>query len=387
MKHASPIFALLTCSFVFSLQAKSAHAAPLRSDFVPENHHKNTIPWMPESLAPFLNSSTTLGGFDELVPYVLPSPNQEDAGSCLYMATTGIAEWWLARLNPHLSRKPNGPIDLSERYLMNIAGIDENETKLENWRTDSIYLFNNNTQKSYLNKDYPYTKGWYKSAPSSNNLEPALPNESGAEYGTSFNWISQLNKISAQSVKLPQFHREVIFADPENNQWNIGVAPSNIVETVKAKLIEKRAPVLVIYNHHSYWHAVYIIGFNDTLDNGNCAYTERFRERVGTRTVELEEAARNAKTEEERKTYEQRAQRSREAQTKIETAYQNGGGCISSKGVFYIRDSIYPDENGPVYDYDPSQTGEEGPYTKKIVFKEYDWLRYFANHVAVITVQ
>src|SRR4051812_43128067 len=33
-----------------------------------------------------------LGGFNELIPYVLASPDQEDAGSCLYMAITGLAE-------------------------------------------------------------------------------------------------------------------------------------------------------------------------------------------------------------------------------------------------------------------------------------------------------
>ena len=88
----------------------------------------------------------SLGGFDKLVPFVLPSPNQEGAGSCLYMATTGVAEWWLARLNPTLSRAPDGPLDLSERHLMNLAGGRGNEQEdkadLPNWRTDSIYLFN-----------------------------------------------------------------------------------------------------------------------------------------------------------------------------------------------------------------------------------------------------
>jgi hypothetical protein len=387
MKKRFSFATLLACSFTTALLANSAHALPLQSDFIPEKSIIQERFEMPKAIAPFLNSSARLGGFDELVPYVLASPNQEDAGSCLYMATTGIAEWWLARLNPQLSRNPDGPVDLSERYLMNIAGIDENSTKLENWRTDSIYLFNNNTQKSHLNKNYRYTKGWYKNSGTTNILQAAEPNSPGAQYGTSFNWIPQLESIKAQNVRLPRFSREVLFADPENNQWNIGVAPQNIVETVKAKLIEKRAPVLVIYNHHSYWHAVYVIGFNDAMDNGNCAYTERFRERVVERISELEEAARNAKTDDERKTYEQRAERSREAQTKIETAYQNGGGCTSTKGVFYVRDSIYPDENGPVYDYDSSLTGEEGPYTKKIVFKEYDWLRYFANHVVVVTAQ
>ena len=73
-----------------------------------------------------------LQGFNELVPYVLPSPQQEDAGSCLYMSLTGIAEWWLARLNPAVSRRPNGPLDLSERHLINISENKKYQKNVQN---------------------------------------------------------------------------------------------------------------------------------------------------------------------------------------------------------------------------------------------------------------
>ena len=46
---------------------------------------------------------------------------------------------------------------------------------------------------------------------------------------------------------------------------------------MKAALRTRKAPVLVIYNQNSYWHAVYVIGYNDATDNGNCSYTESFR--------------------------------------------------------------------------------------------------------------
>ncbi len=380
------VVSLLAYSFI-PLFATKAVAQPIRSDLRKENVFERNELWRPERLMQMLTDQNRLGGFDELVPFVLASPDQDEAGSCLYMATTGIAEWWLARLNPKVSRSPDGPIDLSERYLMNVAGVDENETHLPDWRTDSIYLFNNAASKSVLNSSYRFTKGWYKGTSYGNNLEPAKPHENGAEYGTNYNWISELQTIKGGEVVLPHFKREVVFADPEHNQWNIGVAPENIVDTVKKKLATSKAPVLVIYNHNSYWHTVYLIGYNDEIDNGNCSYTQRFRQNISTRIAELEQAARDAKTDAEREAYLVRAKRSHEAQQKIENTYTRHGGCTSSKGVFYIRDSIYPDEKGPIYDYDPANNGEESPYSKKIVFKEYDWLYYFANHIVVVTAE
>ena len=334
-----------------------------------------------------LREERGLGGYDELVKYVLASPDQDEAGSCLYMSLTGIAEWWLARLNPGISMAPNGPIDLSERYMMNLSAIEEDEMKVPNWRTDAIYLYNESGRKSVLNSAYPFTKGWFTGSVADNNLRPALPKAPGAEYGVDINWYDGRSTIKEGWVSLPEFGREVIFADPERNQWNIGITPKDIVERVKAALVTRKAPIQIVYNQNAYWHSVYVIGFNDQMDNGRCAYTERFRERIAERAAELEKSLAEAKTAGEKAYFEPRAKRAREAQGKIEKAYIQGGGCTSSKGVFYIRDSIYPDENGPVYDYDPANLGpkpDEAPYAKKIVVKEYDWLRYFANHVTVI---
>jgi hypothetical protein len=329
--------------------------------------------------------NTELGGFDELVPYVLPSPNQEDAGSCLYMAITGIAEWWLARLNPTIPRTSDGLLDLSERYTMNLANaMEEDDVDLANWRTDTIYLFNQNNSHAVRNITYRFTKGWYYGETYSDHLEPATKNTPNAAYGTLFNWIDQRPVQQSEFVQLPQFERKIIFADPEKNQWNIGVAPDNIVEQVKHTLQTEKAPILVIYNHNSWWHAVYVIGYNDNIENGNCAYTENFRKRIDERAQELDQAVQNATDPVVKKAYEIRAKRAHEAKSKIETAYATRGGCTNNKGVFYIRDSIYPDPDGEIYHYDPENPDADDKYTKKIVFKEYDWLRYFANHISVI---
>ena len=328
------------------------------------------------------------GQFDELLPFILPSPDQEEAGSCMYMALTGIAEWWLARLNPNMSRASDGPLDLSERYLMNLGADTKNSKQLENWKTDSILLFNNANSMAALNSTYRYTKGWFKTSEKTGLIVKATPKENGAEYGTGYNWISELNQFPHNSqIRLPKFSREIIFSDPASDLWNVGVAPDNIVEIVKNKLRTEKAPVLVIYNHNSYWHAVYIVGYNDHMDNGSCAYTENFRKNLDATTDDLSGFLPIRKNPFDKSTLESRLEKIKDTRTKLEEAYARHGGCTSSKGVFYIRDSIYSNADASLYDYDLKNQGEERVYTKNIVFKEYDWLYYFANHVAVITAK
>ena len=58
---------------------------------------------------------------------------------------------------------------------------------------------------------------------------------------------------------------------------------------------------------------------------------------------------------------------------------------LYSWGVFYVRDSIYGDKNGPTYDYDLSRTGEEAPHGRKIILRSYEWLQTAANHVVQIS--
>ena len=145
-----------------------------------------------------------------------------------------------------------------------------------------------------------------------------------------------------------------------------------------------QAPVLVMYNHHRYWHVVFIVGYNDDMDNGNCAYTETFRTRIAALVGEMEQRANEGAAPAAKQWYKHVAAFTKTYQAKLERAYATGGGCTSNRGVFYIRDSIYPDPSGPVYHYDPARPQHDARYSKKIVFKEFDWLRYFANHITVV---
>lgn len=325
-----------------------------------------------------------LKGFNEMLPYILRAPDQEDAGSCLYMALTGIAEWWLARTHPQMSRVSDGPLDLSERYLMNLAGVDEAENGVKNWKTDSIYLFNKE-RKAVLNKNYRFTKGWY-SENATGDYVPATANTKGAQYGTPFNWINNLEDIKGSSVAMPAFERKVIFADPEDNQWNVGVAPSDIANQVKLALQTKKAPVLVIYNHYGYWHAVFIVGYDDNLSTGQCKFVEGFRTNMAAKPAKLRAQAASAPDTSSRDKLLAQALKSEKISHKFEAAYSAGGGC-GEKGMFYVRDSIYGDKDQPSYDYDLSQTGDEGNYSKDVILREYDWLKYMSNHATQVSIQ
>lgn len=323
-----------------------------------------------------------LNGYTELVPYVMGSPNQEGAGSCLYMSITGTAEWWLAKLNPQSSKNIDGPLDLSERFLMNIAGIDEDRSPVANWKTDTIFHFN---QIGYgmLNRHYRYTKGWFQDT--STGYAKAEPHAEGASYGTEYNWIDERPQSHEGRINLPQFNRRVIFADPASNQWNVAVTPANIVDQVKYYLKKFKAPVNVIYNHYGYWHAVMIVGFDDQEPSRGCSFT------AGTGPYFLDQAnqytaqAENAETEAEKNRLLARAKSyQQQAQTVID-AYDRGGRC-AGKGVFYVRDSLYQDPEGASYDYDLENTGEEVNIGKKVILREYEWLKVLSNHLIQIYI-
>ncbi|MGZ3659326.1 MAG: hypothetical protein ACXVCK_04475, partial [Bdellovibrionota bacterium] len=215
--------------FIFLAASFSAVASPVQLTGVkfPNHVEEGSEPVTVSVQA--TEPGAALPGFSELVPFALRSPDQQEAGSCLYMSLTGIAEWWLARLHPTISRAPDGPIDLSERYMMNIAGLDEDSNGVPNWKTDSIYLYNR-AGGAMLNTNYRFTKGWY--ARRNGQVVPATAGATGAAYDTNYNWIDQ-RPVKAPLVKLPTFQRTVIYADPASNQWDTGVMPDNIADRIK----------------------------------------------------------------------------------------------------------------------------------------------------------
>lgn len=322
-------------------------------------------------------------GFNDLLPYILPAPNQGNAGTCLFMAHTGVIEWWLAKLAQVQYPKINGDFDLSERLSANLKTLGTGDQLIENWRTDTIYRFNQ-LGYSYLNRDYPFTQGWYKRDARGVRV-PAREGDQDASYGINYNWIPEFHDLVAPKVYLPKFKRAVFYADPKQNQWNIGGAPTDIVQQVKEALRQKRSPIITIYNHMGYWHTVVILGYNDSLEH-NCAYVNAFPSYMSERASQLRIDAENSDDPKTRRKLLGKARKFESRGKEAQNLFKKQGGC-HKKGVFYVRDSIYSDKTLPLYDYDPSHNGEEMHYSATVIAREYQWLSIFANHIYQITVQ
>ncbi|MGZ3711766.1 MAG: hypothetical protein ACXVBE_08420, partial [Bdellovibrionota bacterium] len=230
------------------------------------------------------------------------------------------------------------------------------------------------------NTDYRFTKGWYITTPD-DEYHKAAPGEKGAIYDTGYNWVDE-RPTTTPVVALPHFNRDVLFADPASNQWNTGVMPADIVNRIKKALVEKKAPVQIIYNHFGYWHSNFILGFDDEQTNDDCKFVRDFMNYMELRPAALRKSAAAEVDPTKKADLLTRARRAEDAYRNTSGAYKDHG--CKGKGVFYVRDSIYPDSNGPAYDYDLSRKGDEGFYSKRVVMLEYEWVTYMANHAIQI---
>lgn len=343
-----------------------------------ESFEKNLSGVETKALLP--NAQDYQGGMNEFLPYIIPSPDQENAGSCLFMSHTAVSE---VLINRQRNRNGLNNVDLSERYLMNLSKANIGDDLIRDWKTDTIFRLNK-TKKTYRNSDFPYIKDWYKTG--SNGLRVfARENEQGAFYGVRANWVIALDQlVKKPSLPTPLFKRDVLFADPKGNRWNVATAPNDIVKKVKRALDKKTGPVLVIYNHTGFWHAVMVAGYNDHVQNHGCPFVSEFPDKMNARADEIEAEAQSASSPRERDRLQRKARLFRNRATQVGRSYQKAGGC-SNKGVFYVRDSIYPHPSMPEYDYDPNRSGEEKPLTPPVILREYEWLTHLSNHVIHIT--
>lgn len=306
--------------------------------------------------------------FDALVPLVQACPDQDEAGSCLYMALTGAAEMALAQANPAATRVHDGDLDLSERFLMNAGS----RHAVANWLTDSIQVFNL-AGGGLRNRDYRFTKGFYEAE--GDDLRPSAAGAAGASYGTRFNWIDGLTPdLLARRIDLPRMDRRVVYEDPNHDQWATGRLADGHVEEVKRLLVSTRRPVQVLYNHFGYWHCVLVVGYDDTraCDGGFVTrwvqYTAEQADQMLASTEERERA---------------RGQRWKGYVDAVR-ANIDRHGLTRGRGVFLVRDSIYEGPADDLYDYDTSRTGDEAPYAARIIERDDAWLKHLANHVVLI---
>jgi hypothetical protein len=284
------------------------------------------------------------GAVDErLLPYALASPNQYDAGSCLYMSTTGAAEVLMNQHVPLEEIEYLGDTDLSERFLMNATTyVPQTEMR---WTLSDLVFAYNHLGGSMLDRDYP--------------MATALD---GEYVVVSYSWNNDLpSDWEDQLVATPWFERTVVFLDPlknDNSQWNVGLMDDTTVAQIKYLLRTKQAPLLVVYNHYLYWHSALIVGYDDTVETSGCPLVEDMQDYFVSEGFAS-------------------------YSNKVENHKDDLGGC-TDMGIFYVRDSIYPGgEEEPVYQY-----GGPYPYTakysKRIIERTYNWVKFLSNHVYVI---
>lgn len=289
----------------------------------------------------FVSEADTFTDAHDISTYTLASPNQFDAGTCLFMATTGAMEMLMNQRFPLDQIAYKGNTDLSERYLMNVATDVLSEDITPYALTDMIYAYNF-LQGSVLDLDYPFILDF----DSEGNLSAAT----NWENDLPVNWPDML-------ATTPTAERTVIFVDPlrdENSRWRVAIADHDIIAIIKHELVSKNAPVVIVYNHFNYWHSDIIVGYDDNLTSGGCPMV------VESLRYYLKKGKINNVV-------------------KILLHMLKLGGC-SDKGVFYVRDSIYdggPDEPDYVYNEEIPFVGK---YSKRIIERTYNWVLYLANH-------
>jgi hypothetical protein len=279
---------------------------------------------------------------DDLLPYTLASPNQYDAGSCLFMANTGAMEIVLNVFQNNASPTYNGQTDLSERYLMSASDLVPS------------------SQFNYVITDVAYTFNYFGGA-LKNSIYPFTAALDGSYYSCQINWTNELpSNWQTQLVPTPGVDRTVVFIDPtfdQNSIWDVGVAPRNVVNRIKWELRTKNTPVIVVYNEYMYWHATVIVGYDDNANVGDCPVV--------------------------RQSMSYFTSNGRDDWTKKIQAHMNTQGGCQTKGAFLVRDSIYDGGSAePTYNYGGS--GFSAKYSKRIIQQPYDWLVYLGNHAYTI---
>lgn len=359
-------FYLFSISVLFSLSAFGLELTYVKGLIHRQAYFEKHQPVVSYALAP--KNWKDLKGYNILLPYITPAPDQEDAHSCMIMSLTGIAEFWLNRYNGKTEFVPNGELDLSERWWMNLSYSPQHTKEADYWYSDAIYLFN--STRAALNRDYPFVKGWHTE--NDFDVRPAKPSDTNARYGVRYSWYDETNSVKAPLLALPKFERKILFKDKDENPWAVGVTPQNIPQLVIETMEKYQAPVQVIYNHHGIWHSVVIVGFDENMSSYNCPFIKetirRYREEIKISNEEKDE---------------DRASMFAEYLDELNKSLKKNGGC-SPKGMFYVRDSFYSDPSEPLYVYDPSNPSTSRPYSKRVILREFDWLRNLANHINVI---
>ena len=298
---------------------------------------------------------------DDLLPFVLASPNQFDAGSCLFMANTGAMEVLLNQHTPPEDVQYGGDTDLSERYLMSAYDHAPAST-MPYFLTDLLYTYDA-LGGSLLSRDYNFCAG-YVVETANGSISPAKSTDENAYLSCSYNWFDMMPEgWQSMLVATPPTDRTIIAVDPkrdDNSRWRVALFDDDIVERIKYELRTKNAPVIVIYNHYLYWHANVVVGYDDTVASNGCPMV--------TDSIEY---------------FEEKGAAS--YANAIRARMDEQGGC-SQNGVFHVRDSIYEgDSDEPDYDYSTAEVSiQKEKYSERLIKLDYNWVKYLGNHTYTV---
>lgn len=172
----------------------------------------------------------------QLKGYMLPSPDQLGAGSCLYMSATGIAEYLINKSKGIVNPQVGGPTDLSEQWTINLS--------------KTVQLGNN-----------------YTDAPELLARAGALPDSrmKFRAYASS-SWMNERAIAGRGTEALPPFQKDVLFnGGGEGSQNAYGQMGPKDLERIKKYLRENQSPVLFVYKPPTanWWHANIITGYDD----------------------------------------------------------------------------------------------------------------------------
>jgi hypothetical protein len=187
-------------------------------------------PTNPDNINEITDHSVQLRG------YMLPSPDQLGAGSCLYMSATGIAEYLINKSKGIVNPQVGGATDLSEQWTINLS--------------KTVQLGNN-----------------YTDAPELLARAGALPDSrmKFKAYGSS-SWMSERAIGGRGTETLPPYKKDVLFnGGGEGSQNAYGQMRPADMERIKKYLREQQSPVLFVYKPPTanWWHANIISGYND----------------------------------------------------------------------------------------------------------------------------
>lgn len=181
--------------------------------------------------------------YTELLSYVQTAPDQGETGTCLFVAATGAMELIANKKYDIKNPLPYGPYDLAESYLVHAA---PHASGSGHYFWESAVLKFNWGYGIHIN-DWPYD-AW------------------DGPYESQRPWQS---RDWSGMTKIPLPLLETIDLFVVGNKWSTNVLNDSHIKILKEALWKYKSPLLVNYNDNDYWHAILIVGYDDTLP-GDC---------------------------------------------------------------------------------------------------------------------